>query len=343
MELAYFQSILRKRWYITVLFLGLAILGTYVYHRYADMETAQATVAVLDPLNAKSTYAEAQITFDAVIKSDQLARRVAARTGLPAGLISKNVSASVLPTLSAFNASPLYGVRAKAKTKAAAIALANVVLTEARLLYIELNTADTTQIRSAMQPEYTQVEAELTKARNDYDSFVAANQTGDLPSRVDRQMNIVASLQQQFDQILAAEHASGQSRGRASNALRIQVVAEQAVLDRLNGLRSQFNALAFRLQLAQSRLSQLSSAEEGLVAGQRLPFQVDVKILDFASVQSPFFWLFITYSSAILFAIFLALSTVYLMGLTARPMQTADEISRTFGSPILVRIPRAGP
>ena len=342
MELRLFLSTLRKRWYVPVIFLVLATVGMYLYHRDTDMETAQTTLAVLDPLVAKpGTYQEAQVTFDSVVKSNQLARRVAARTGLPDRVVSGRVSAGIIPTLSSFNASPLYGVKAKGKTRAEALALATAVTTEARKLYIELNSADTSQIRAALQPELQKLQKDLQEARDAYNSFTSANHTAGLTAQIDRQRNIVASLQQSLDQARAAEGAAGVSHGRTSQALARQLAIEQAQLDRLTGLESRFNELAFNLQLAQDRMSQFSQTEQATVIGEQLPAQLDVKLLDGATIQSPFFYLFLTYATAFMLGLLVGLSVVYVIGLYQKPYQSADEIARTFGTPVLVRVPRA--
>jgi hypothetical protein len=343
MEITTFLATLRKRWYIPALFLAVAAIGMFLYHRLTDMQTAQATVAVLDPLAAKAGaagYQEAQVTFDAVVKSNQLAQRVGTRLGIPGGLVSKRLSASVIPTLSTFNASPLYSVKGQGTTKAEAIRLTNAAITEARLLYIELNTANPEEVRRAMKPELDRLQTELAQARRDYDAFTATNNTANLPGLVDRQMNLVSSLQQSLAQTRAAEGAAGIKNGRNSQALAKELAKQQAQLDDLNAKESQFRNLSFSLQLAQDRVTQYSQAEQATIIGEHLPVQVQVKILDTASIQSPFFFLAITYATAVLLALLVGMSVIYVMGLRQKPYQTADELARMFGTPVLVRVPR---
>jgi hypothetical protein len=342
MTITTYLDTMRKRWYIPAFLLLAALGGMFIYHSLVDMQTAQATVSVLDPLVAKpGNYEEAQITFDSIVKSNQLAQRVAARLGMRESQVSSRVSVATIATLSTYNASPLYAVRGKGKTKAAAIALTAAATEEARNLFIELNTPDTAQLRQAMQPELDRLQAELQTASAGYDQFVAANKTADLPAQVERQMTIVSNLNEALAQARAAEAAFGIKNGRSSKALEHELATQQAQLDRLTAAESQFRALAFNLQLATDRISQFSQAEQTAIVGEQLPARLQIKLLDAASIQSPFFWLFITYATAILLALLAGFSVLYVIALYRKPPQTADEIARTFGTPVLVRIPRA--
>jgi uncharacterized protein involved in exopolysaccharide biosynthesis len=153
-------------------------------------------------------------------------------------------------------------------------------------------------------------------------------------------MNLVSSLQQSLAQTRAAEGAAGIKNGRNSQALAKELAKQQAQLDDLNAKESQFRNLSFSLQLAQDRVTQYSQAEQATIIGEHLPVQVQVKILDTASIQSPFFFLAITYATAVLLALLVGMSVIYVMGLRQKPYQTADELARMFGTPVLVRVPR---
>ena len=76
MELSHYLTTLCRRWFVPLAFVIIAITGVFVLNRSTRVETAQATVSVLDAfLAAPGTYTQAQVPFDAIIKSDQLATR----------------------------------------------------------------------------------------------------------------------------------------------------------------------------------------------------------------------------------------------------------------------------
>src|SRR6266545_441375 len=152
MELRHFWRTLAQWWIVPVSLVALSVAGVYAYHRIYGGEEAEATVAVLDPLVARpTTYGEAQIGFDAVMKSRQLAERVAKRVGRTTDWVQGKLSVSVSSSLSPGSfASPLFNVRGKGDTAQEAQQLTMAATEEARLLYIELNTADPSVVRQTL-------------------------------------------------------------------------------------------------------------------------------------------------------------------------------------------------
>src|SRR5438477_2051490 len=129
MELSHYLTTLRRRWFVPLAFIAIALLGVFVLNRSTRLETAQANVSVLDPfVAAPGTYTQAQVPFDAIIKSDQLAARVAARMGKGTENLSGRFSVTVVPPLSGANLSPLYAVRGTDRDPHRAIALTNLAI-----------------------------------------------------------------------------------------------------------------------------------------------------------------------------------------------------------------------
>src|SRR5919197_2135695 len=140
MELGLFLRTLRRRWVVPAALVAASVLGVFLYQQVFGLQESVSTVAVLDPLTSRpGAYSQAQITFDSVINSQELAARVGRRLNRDPGGVRSHLSVSISPSLQTYNASPVYAVYATDKTQEGATALANAAVEEGRLLYIELN------------------------------------------------------------------------------------------------------------------------------------------------------------------------------------------------------------
>src|SRR2546421_4516531 len=312
MEIRQFLVTLRRHWFIPLLILLGALAGTYGYNRVTNGETAQATVAVLDPLVARQgAYGEAQITLDAIIKSHRLAERVGPRVGMNPDLVTGRLSVAVLPTLSTVNVSPLYAVRGKDRSAAQAIRLTNVAVDEARKLYTELNSN-----------EFQSADAQFKTARDALSAFQVANPLPDL-----------ASLLQQEGQLASV----GQAQRLASGGRGSRVsAATSAELDRLSSLVTQYSDLSFAVQVAQQRVLVLNQGRTGQVVSDLL-----MKVLDRARIKSQFTTILLNYGVALLLALLVGATIIYLLAVFHKSPETAADVSRALKAPVLVRIPRA--
>src|ERR1700682_1014964 len=138
MDTSTFMATLRRLWYLALALILISVGAGVIYDRYSYKDEAQATVTALDVVTTRAAgYSGAQVTVDSILKSDQLADRVAQRAGEPPGSLSKQISVNVVPSLAGATISPLYSVRIKAKGKERAVYLLNVALEEGRTLYLE--------------------------------------------------------------------------------------------------------------------------------------------------------------------------------------------------------------
>lgn len=327
MELGKYLITLRRRWFVPLTILALAILGVFTYNRYTRLETAQATVAVLDPFVAASgTYSQAQVPFDAIVKSHQLARRVAQRLGENPNAVAAHLSVTVLPPLSGLTVSPLYAVRGTARQADRALVLANTAVDEARTLYTELNSA-----------EFTQADAELQQARDAFDKFAVNNHAAELPALIQKQLDVVASLQEavylaRVDQ----EVTGGWLAARRTAALQHALIGAKDELDRLTALEPQYRDLGFKMQIAEAQVLALNKGQPGQVVRQLL-----VKTLDTAEIQSDLSGLVLKYALGVLLGLAAGLSAVYILALFGRHPETASDVAGAFRAPVLVRVPKA--
>src|SRR5512134_3982648 len=141
MELDDFIRNVVRRWYILVVLVGAAVFGTWLYHHLTEEAKATALVTVLSPYSpAPGEYKPAQLTFEALDESNELVSRVAARLGdgtTPDQIKDKttiDIRISTKPTLT-----PLYEVTFKDSDPQRAKAVANIVVEEAKALYLEIN------------------------------------------------------------------------------------------------------------------------------------------------------------------------------------------------------------
>ncbi len=349
MELAAFLRVYRRLWFIPAVLLVVSLLGSYVYIRQFSSYEAMATVAVLDPLTARpGGYAQAQVTFDSVIKSQELANRVANRLGRDLGSVSGHLSTTIVPSLEAYNLSPVYAVFGTAKNSDDAIALTNAAAEEGRKLFLELNAPDPQAIHDALAAQEKQAQDQLNLAIAAYQQFMSTNDASDLEARIAKQRDIVYSLH------LAVVVARADQRGAyaaglvqqgiqdqyRANELEAALGPEQAKLDKLVSLEIPYGVVAANLTTAQNLVNQLQQYELSTVTGEQLPFTSQIKIIDRAQLQSRILTQALTIAIAALLGLFVGAAATYLLALVAKVAQGADEIASAFGAPVLARVPR---
>jgi len=351
MELSAFLRTYRRHWFIPAALLVVAVLGVFLYQQAFGLKEAVATVAVLDPLTSRpGAYAQAQVTFDSVINSDQLAERVGLRLGRDPGSVRSHLSVSIAPSLEAYNASPVYAVYATDKTYAGAITLADAAVEEGRLLYIEDNTPDPDAVKQAIAGQMQQAQSDLDAAVAAYAAFLSNNDAIDLEPRIGKLRDLVSSLQLSALEARAdekAQFAAGNwyggvaARSRAAS-LEGAGATYQVQLNNLLSLEIPYGTLAAAVQRAQNRVNQLRDYELGTLTGEQLPLSGQIKIIDGARPNSHELVTMLTYALGALLGLLVGATAIYLLGLIAREPETAEEIGRAFGAPILVRVPSGG-
>ena len=263
MELDAFIRSLVRRWYIPVLFVGLAVLGVWTYHSYTEVKTATATVVVLTSSPAPGEFVPAQFGFDAIDESSLLAERVAARLddGTTAAELESRISVSLRIDPSQRSTTPMYIVSGKDADADRAILIADLATEEGKQLYGELNSFDREDVRRAFQEEIDRAGANVTAARGDLVTFLAENDAYALPSRTSQQLTLVSQLELSSLNGIA-DPASGSLDDEPSLA------EARAELDRLAALEPEYNRLQFEVDLAETAVARLElRASELKLAG----------------------------------------------------------------------------
>jgi len=349
MELSTFLRVYRRHWVIPAVLLGVSLLGAFLYMRQFSSYEAMATVAVLDPLTARpGGYAQAQVTFDSVIKSQELADRVAKRLGRDPGFVSGHLSTTIVPSLEAYNLSPVYAIFGTAKTSDDAVALTNAAADEGRKLFLELNAPDPQAIHDALAVQEKQAQDQLTAAITAYQQFMSTNDASDLEARIAKQRDIVYSLHlaavvaraDQRGAYAAGQYWQGVQDQYRANELEAALAPEQAQLAKLVAMEIPYGIVAANIATAQNQVNQLQQYELSAVTGEQLPFTAQIKIIDHAQLQSQLLTKALTIAIAALLGVFAGAAAIYMLALVSKVPEGADEIAGAFGAPVLARIPR---
>lgn len=356
MDMNMYVAALRRYWPLPVLLVAISLGAAYGYLAWTPSSQAEATVAVLDPLSARpGGYSSAQITIDAIVKSHELAIRVAPQVHERASDVHSRLSVALVPSLSPLDPSPLYAIRGKDKTQAKAITLTSVAADEARKMYVELNHPDSEQVRAAMSPENSAAAAELAKARGDLDKWERDNNILDFPILLAGQNQLVLNARMKLHELEILQAGLAATYGRyyqttldyrgmvATKNQQQQVVnEEQAELDRLRGFEVHYTELSQAVDIAQNRVTQLAATQEAMVVGQLLPMESSVKILDQAQPVSQLLTMALVYGSAVTLGLALAALCIYGLACYAGRPVSAEAIAAAFDAPVLVRFARAG-
>ena len=348
MDLGVYLRTLRRKWVVPAALLAASVLGVFLYQQVFGLKESVAQVAVLDPLTSRpGAYSQAQITFDSIINSQELATRVGLRLNRDPGSVRGHLSVSISPSLQTYNASPVYAVYATDKTQAGATALANAAVEEGRSLYIELNTPDPQAIKQALAEQQRQAQDDLDSAVAAFAAFLRSNDAIDLEPRIGKLRDTVTSLRLAAIQARAeekAQYAAGNSTlGVAAHQRAVSLDAaaanQQASLNKLLALEIPYGTLAANLQTAQTRVNQLRDYELGTLTGEQLPLAAQIKIVDLARPNSHQLVTLLTYAIGIFIGALAGATAIYLLALLSREPETAEEIAHAFGAPVLGRVP----
>lgn len=346
MELREFGGGLKRHWIIFVVCCLIGLVGAFTYDFLTLLDEAQASVSVLDPMTARpGGYGQAQVTFDSIILSKQLANKVAAVMGESSDTVQSDLSVTLASSLSPTNPSPLYLIHGKDHGLPRAVKLVNTAVSEATKIYLRLNTADGSQLKAATAPETADAQAQLKSAVDALNAFATQNNAVDLPDRLATQQAKVAALQQSL--YAAQAQQSGDyyvnstlytKDANVVSSLQASLAPEQTELSRLQGLSPQYSQLSFAVQAAQTRVTAVGNQEESQVVSQLLPSDTELKQLDAAYKENQFLYRLLIYSLGLLAGVVLGLLAVYLLvALRGRPA-TPAELASAFGAPVLIRV-----
>lgn len=291
---------------------------------------------------AETDVVGARADFEAFMQANDaysLPARAAQQSSLVSQLEISNARSGDQAQTTANNAPPLLEARAELERLTA-------LEPEYNRLQFDLSLAQSSVARLeslVSELEITGSEAQLAEAQsqlNDERARLSAAQgaLGEFSSRNDVS-NLSAAVQSQLltvNQMVIAQANATENAGDIVVALE----AERAELERLNRLEPEYTRLATDVANAEDTLVSLERQVLNVVTNQSLPASTQVKIFDTARLQSDMFFTMITYALALVVALLLAVSIIYLSALFERVPPTNRELEQTFGSPIMVQVPR---
>lgn len=345
---------LRRFWLVLVACVLVGVLSAITYTRVTYQDEAKASVAVLSPLisSKASGSTEAQVTFDAIIKSQTLASRVAARMNESTKTVANDLSVTIdsgTGASSSVATSPLYVVHGKDKGLDRAKQLVAIAIDEASQMYFKINATDGSDLKAAIQVQQDAIQAQVTTAQDALSKYEATNNAVDLPSRLAEQRGRVDVLLQQVYSAQADAtgdlHSSSYSSSYTRDYNRYvtllnELSRQQAELDRLSALLPAYQKLQFDVTVAQGRLQDFDVQNQNLIVNSLLPAQVQVKVLDPATEESQLLFLLLIYGLAVVSGIVLGMAAAYVLALVYKRPASPEEVAKAIGAPVLVRIPR---
>ncbi len=344
MEPGSFSAALKRVWPVAILLFVAAIFGSSIYAQKRIMPTAQASVAVRDPLTINpAQYHNAEVSFDSIVKSDQLAVNVGKVLGYP---VKGKLSVSVQLPATGINLSPLYVVRAQDPDPARAMTIVNTAVTEARKLYGQLNGVKSSEVAASIAPQKAAADAALATATKAYNDF-AAQYGGDPAAAVTAARDQVTALNSQLAQAQVDLSSARGISGAAASAAQDRVDAYQAQLinatkqlQPLAAAQPEFQQLTVNLTQARNNEQQLAALQQQLVVSQIVSISDQVKTLDTASMASKTLLKILVYMLGVIVGLLAALTAVYVQAARQRRKETAAEVVGALGVPALVHIPR---
>jgi len=337
-----FKAASERVWLPALVVLVVILAGSFVYVKERIPPTAQASVAVRDPLTVNtSTNSAAAVPFDSIIDSDRLASMVSHQLGPRAGDAKGALSVSTILPASGINISPLYVIKAHAKSVALAEAIVNAAISQGRNLYAQLNDGSS-GAGAAVQPELQAANASLASATKAYDNFVASS-GGDRSAPISALSGEISALTTDVAQAQASTQSGAGGSAVATKAeiagLQTQLDEAEQQLASLEPQQSQYEQLYTTLTNAQTNVQQLTQLEQQAAAGQALPIADEVKVLDKAAPSSNGLLKFLVYALGVILGLLAAFSIIYLEAARQRSRVTPKELVAVLGIPTLGRIP----
>lgn len=183
-------------------------------------------------------------------------------------------------------------------------------------------------VRSTAQSQLDAARQRSTEAHRELRTFLSANGVADLDGAI-------AAQAAQVNQLVVANASASANSAVMQRALATQ----DQELQRLMGLESEYAALSAEVVKAEMRLASIEQRMLDIIIAQSLPANAQVKVFGDAKIQSNLWFMMLTYALAVFLAVFLSLSTVYLLASFERPMTTDRELEEALGAPVIGRIP----
>lgn len=183
---------------------------------------------------------------------------------------------------------------------------------------------------SAAEAELEEAQSRQIEAQAAFDAFKDEHGVSDLAGAIQSQLLRVNDLA-----IADASSLEGVDARQAA------LTIEEAELQRLMSLEPEYTKLDSALSQAEGLRFTIDQQILSVVVAQTLPNESQVKLLESAVVVSGLWWAMITYALAVMLAIFLSLTLIYLLAFFERTFPTSEELERQLGAPVLVRVPEA--
>jgi hypothetical protein len=218
----------------------------------------------------------------------------------------------------------------------------------------------------SLQPEYDRLGVALISAQSEVERLEAQSNSLDVAgpgfdtarASVDSQLedareelttafrNVVEFNERNGITTLAADIRNQQARVNdlllaevdASSAAGL-LASARAELERLQSLQPEFNRLTRALSNAQARLD-VYQQQQLYVLQQSLPIDEELEVAETATIQPNTWWTIIRYAAAVLLAIFVSLTLVYILAFFERTPPSVEELEREFSRPVIGHVPR---
>ncbi|HEY6425737.1 MAG TPA: hypothetical protein VIX84_00750 [Acidimicrobiales bacterium] len=334
-----FKAALRTSWFPALAALIVLIVGSIVYVKERIPPSAQGSVAVRDALSVNSSAnSSAAVEFDAIIQSDTLAKRVGHELGIPAGTVKGALSVTtVLPT-TGIAISPLYQVKAKAKTLTLAEAIVNSAIRQGRTLYGQMNSVDPVGTKDQLATELQAANTTLLSATATLNAYVA-NSGGDHSAEIAALGTEISSFTNSVAQARVGVAANTATPAEVA-ALQAQLDAAQAQLAELQPEQAKYQQLSTAVTNAQTNVQQIQNLQQLTDAGGSPPLADQVKVLDWATPSSNSLLTILVYALGVILGLLAAFTIIYGEAARQRKRLSPNEFVAFLGLPTLGRIPR---
>jgi capsular polysaccharide biosynthesis protein len=339
MDGASFKAALRASWFPALLVLIVFIAGSIVYVKQRIPPSAEGSVAVRDALSVNGgSDSSAAVTYDAIIESDQLAQRVGRRLHLPAAEVKGALTVTtVLPT-TGINISPLYQIKAKAKTLRQAEAIVDTAIAQGRDMYGQLNSMDPTATKAELAAELQAANTTLLSAQTALNNF-ETNSGGDHSAEISALATEISGFTNEVAQAQVGVAANTATPAEVA-VLQSQLNSAQQQIATLQSTQSKYQQLSTAVTSAQANVTQVQNLQELTDAAAAPPIESEVKVLDYASPSSNGVLTILIYALGIILGLLGAFTIIYLQAVRDRKRLSPNEFVAMLGLPTLGRIPR---
>jgi hypothetical protein len=339
MDVPAFKAALRRSWFPALLALVVLVAGSIAYVKERIPPSAEGSVAVRDALSVNgSANSSAAVTFDAIIESDNLAKRVGHQLGVPAGTVKGALSVDTVLPSSGINISPLYVIHAKAKTLALAEAIVNSAIKQGRYLYGQLNSMNSEGTKAQLASELQAANLTLLSATSAFDTFVASS-GGDHSAEISALGSEISSFTTSVAQARVGVAANTATPAEVAT-LQAQLNTAEEQLASLQPAQTRYQQLSTAVTNAQTNVQQLESLQELTDAAGSSPIGDQVKVLDYAMPSSNGLLTVLVYALGVILGLLAAFTIIYGEAARQRKRLSPREFVAVLGLPTLGRIPR---